>query len=115
MVEKRRPGWDSILGSRWIVWELGTDGGCDGTERQGQQLTRRLYRQEAYPLGSISIIASEKAMLLTLSAALGTCGPMPEEAQLPACPQHCQSEEAESQGSWWMFQSPHSHVMARFT
>lgn len=54
-------------------------------------------------------------MLLTLSAALGTCGPMPEEAQLPACPQHCQSEEAESQGSWWMFQSPHSHVMARFT
>lgn len=54
------------------------------TECQGQRLTDHcggcLYRQEAYPLGSISIIASEKAVLLTLSAALGTCGPVPEEA-----------------------------------
>lgn len=70
------------------------------TECQGHRLTDHcggcLYRQEAYPLGSISIIASEKAVLLALSAALGTCGPMPEEAQLPACPQHCQSEKAKS-------------------
>ena len=57
-------------------------------ECQGQ-CGGRLYRQEAYPLGSISIIASKTA-LLTLSASLGTCGPMPEEVQLPVCPQHCQ-------------------------
>lgn len=59
------------------------------TECQGQ-CGGCLYRQEAYPRGSISIIASEKTVLLTLSASLGTCGPMPEEVQLPACPQHCQ-------------------------
>lgn len=59
------------------------------TECQGQ-CGGSLYRQEAYPLGSISIIASKKTALLILSASLGTCGPMPEEVQLPACPQHCQ-------------------------
>ena len=39
---------------------------------------------------------------------------MTEVVQLPAHPRHCQLEEAESQGSWWMYQSPHKQVMARF-
>lgn len=78
------------------------------------ELPRLFYRQEAHPPGSVSITATEKAVLLALLAALGTCGPVTEEVWLPACPRHCQLEEAESQGSWWMFQSPHKQAMARF-